>query len=51
MKNHAESLYFAGIDIGSTTAKAVILDKEGGMVFPLLSSSGQNSGNNTAYFQ
>ena len=33
MKNHAESLYFAGIDIGSTTAKAVILDKEGGMVF------------------
>jgi predicted CoA-substrate-specific enzyme activase len=29
----ADNLYFAGIDIGSTTAKAVVLDKEGGMVF------------------
>ncbi|BBO93075.1 acyl-CoA dehydratase activase [Desulfosarcina ovata] len=33
MTKQADSLYFAGIDIGSTTAKAVILDKEGGMVF------------------
>lgn len=33
MTKKADNLYFAGIDIGSTTAKAVILDKKGGLVF------------------
>ncbi|BBO66383.1 2-hydroxyglutaryl-CoA dehydratase [Desulfosarcina alkanivorans] len=33
MTEKANNLYFTGIDIGSTTAKAVVLDKEGGMVF------------------
>jgi predicted CoA-substrate-specific enzyme activase len=33
MTKQADNLYFTGIDIGSTTAKAVVLDKEGGMVF------------------
>jgi len=33
MTKKADNLYFVGIDIGSTTAKAVILDKEGGLVF------------------
>jgi predicted CoA-substrate-specific enzyme activase len=33
MTKQTDNLYFAGIDIGSTTAKAVVLNKEGGMVF------------------
>jgi len=33
MTKQADNLYFTGIDIGSTTAKAVVLDKEGNMVF------------------
>lgn len=33
MTKQADNLYFTGIDIGSTTAKAVVMDKEGGMVF------------------
>ena len=33
MTKQADNLFFTGIDIGSTTAKAVVLDKEGGMVF------------------
>lgn len=33
MTEKADNLYFAGIDIGSTTAKAVILNEKSGMVF------------------
>ena len=33
MTKKATNFYFAGIDIGSTTAKAVILDANGGLVF------------------
>ncbi len=33
MTKQADILFFTGIDIGSTTAKAVVLDKDGGMVF------------------
>jgi activator of 2-hydroxyglutaryl-CoA dehydratase len=33
MTKKANIFYFAGIDIGSTTAKAVILDANGGLVF------------------
>ena len=33
MTKNAGNLCFAGIDIGSTTAKAVVLDKKGGPVF------------------
>jgi len=33
MTKQADNLYFTGIDIGSTTAKTVVLDKEGNMVF------------------
>ena len=33
MTKKADKLCFAGIDIGSTTAKTVVLDKKGGLVF------------------
>lgn len=33
MTEKADNLYFAGIDVGSTTAKAVILDEKGGLFF------------------